>query len=270
MPSLREEFSLSWLPLRSFYLVSLLGVRGRLFIGLAEIIPQLMFYTTHGISIFTLFSVINDKKVSQRSLIIFFLYMCCVDSVGDALFFKGLGEYCMALRKRFPVYHLLSPGNPLLLCLFLRADIPMIIFGFLFGLAGFSLSWYWAGVQAALISVPLLIFGIFTHTILTSAFHILQAWIDPRMPIAYGSPASRFYTKPLHLALNSGLSLAALVLFYPAFLMTALPAGVAAQDFRAAQLASSWYLIFAAGSVSIAVWFFVLNRIVVRSAKKWS
>ena len=267
---MREEYMLALRPFVAFYRVSLIGVKSRFLAGLASLIPQILFYTTHGIGIFTLFSAIDNKSTDQKSLVIFFLYMCCVDSVGDALFFKGLWQYCAALRRRFPVYHLLSPGNPLLLCLFLSSDLPMIVFGSLFGFVGFSLSWYWNGAGAALLSVPLLVFGIFIHVILTSAFHLIQAWIDPKMPIAFGSPASRFYTKPLTLVLTTGVTLGALVLVYPAFLMTALPAGIAAQDFRIAELKSMWPLTFGAGILSVAVWAFLLNRIVIISGKKWS
>lgn len=242
------------------------GVSSRLKFGILELIPQLLYYIAMSIIVLMMFSIIRDQSIPMLELSIFLLVMFCVDSLGDALIFKGISEYCASLRRGQTMYYLLSPGMPLFKVIFLRWDMPMIFLGTICGLCAIVLSWIYYSTNPILIALALL-FGTFTHVVLTSAFHIIQAYFDPTMPIALGSPSTRFYTKPMHLFVSGSVSLTFLMTLYPAYFMTAFPAGLAIQQTQGVitQYTIACYLV---GAVFLGLWVLLLNAVIKSSCKR--
>ncbi len=256
----------SFILISAVWKMSKAGVANRLRFGLLELIPQLLYYLAMSIIVLLMFSVIRDQTIPMRDLVIFLLVMYAVDSLGDALIFKGIGEYCASLRRGQTMYYLLSPGMPLFKVIFLRWDLPMLGLGAICGLGAILLSWMFYATNPILIAFALL-FGTFTHVVLTSAFHIIQAYFDPTMPIALGSPSTRFYTKPMHLFVSGSVSLTFLMTFYPAYFMTAFPAGLAIQQTQGVltQYATACYLV---GALFLCLWIFMLNAVIKSSCRR--
>ena len=251
--------------LRGAWRVTKQGASYRLSLGLLELFPQFLFYLAHAIVIFAMFHTVQGQVVARTELMVFLLMMFSVDSLGDALMFKGISEYLKSLRRGQTLYYLLSPGMPLLKVLFFRWDLPMVILGLGSGLSAVVLSAIKFG-SSPLLTVICLAFGILTHIVLTSAFFIVQAYFDPTMPIAFGSPASRFYTKPMNLFFSGTVATGILISIYPAFFMTAFPAGLAVNH-MVGVIPQHPVIAYAIGAVSVGVWMFVLNSLVKKSCK---
>lgn len=259
----------SFAPILAAVAASRAGMRRRVTAGLAELVPQLLFYATHGIVIFSVFRTVGGRSVPSSSLVTFFFIMCCVDALGDALFFKGLWEFCAALRRRSFGFYRLAPGSALAKALFLRFDVPMVAMGAVFGLVALVHA-FLAQATSPLLLAPAIAFGIAVHILLTSAFHLVQAAIDPTMPISFGSPASRYYTRPLHLFVKLSATGWLLSTIYPAYFITGLPAAIASGSAPWHADAGDAMLAMSAGLVSVGVWVVVMNAWVRLAMRRWS
>ncbi len=253
---------------KGYFQTSLSGAKTRILPGLLELIPQLCFYSIHGAILYFVFRKIDGIIVPNPILLNFFLVMCCVDALGDALFFKGLWEYCSSLRRGYPLYYLMAPGPFLPKVLFLRFDLPMALLGLVFGALAI-LQGTWAFSANPIVCFVAIAFGVVTHITLTSAFHIVQAYFDPTLPIALGSPASRLYTKPLHLTLKSGAFATVLLFLYPAYFITAFPSGFATSHFLHPLVQAWGSAVLGIGFVVLIPWWLGLDKVVRISCRKW-
>jgi hypothetical protein len=256
--------------IKGFISVSKSGARTRVSAGLLELVPQLLYYSAQALVVFSAFSEINGVEISTWDLGLFLLVMCGVDSLGDAIIFKGIGQYCQSLRRSQVSYYLTTPGSPLLKVILLRSDIPMIILGLAFMSVAVSLVWIKLGLLKAISLAAASLFGVLVHGVLTSAFFIIQAFFDPKMPIVLGSPASRFYSKPLHLVLTSGLAVGILGFLYPAFFITAFPAGLVSRVDFLSGIGVDPMVFGACGLASVSIWMIALNEVIKRTCEKWS
>jgi hypothetical protein len=251
--------------LQGVWRASRLGMNTRLSLGLLELVPQLLFYAAHATVTFTMFHEVHGELQDTRALLVFLFLMFAVDSLGDAMMFKGVHEYTRSLRRGQALYYLLSPGMPLFKVLFLRWDMPMVLLGGIFALVGVAMSFVFYATSPFVVLLCLAL-GIVTHMILTSAFHIIQAYFDPTMPIGLGSPASRYYTKPLHLFFSGSTTLGVLMTLYPAYFITAFPAGIAVHH-----TVGTWpqhpVACYVVGMGCLLLWAIGLNEIIKKSCK---
>lgn len=264
--SIKDQLIDNYRLLRGAWRVSLSGSSNRLQYGLLELVPNLVFYLAHAIIVLTMFRTIGGESVAVSKLILFLLVMICVDSIGDSMIFKGIGEYTRCLRRGETLYYLLTPGTPFLKVLLFRWDMPMLVLGFAAG-AGAVVMGSMLYDASPLFTTLCIGIGIIAHGVLTSAFHIIQAYFDPTMPIAFGSPASRFYTKPLHLFVSGNIGLFIMIAVYPAYLITALPAGVASMELLGG-LTQFPLACYVAGVISLVLWGVLLNIVIVKSCTR--
>lgn len=263
--SIKKYLHESIKPILAACAASRAGAANRLVAGIMEIIPQVLFYTTHSFVAFVLYRAVKNQIIPVSHIVVFLSIMICIDSVGDALFFKGLWEFCAAVRRRNLVFYMTAPGPALLKILMLRWDFPCLIFGIAFGLFAILYSWFYFAVPPILILLAIIL-GIVTHIILTSAFHLIQVGIDPSMPLPFGSPASRFYTKPIHLLLNSGAISIVLIHIYPVYFISAFPAALA----TSIPLPYQYFNMFLFSLLSLGTWVTAMNKIVNKIMSNWS
>jgi hypothetical protein len=234
-----------------------------------ELIPMLCFYAVQAVVVFGAFRNINGTMVSKNDLMMFFFTMCGIDAIGDALLYKGLAEYCAGLRKGNSVYVLTTPGLPLLRALLLRFEMVQVLLGLLFltiaAVLVFSLNS--SHFFLYLLTIPL---GIVVQFLLSSAFHLVQAYLSPLMPIAFGCPASKLYSKPLHLLQNSFVFAIVSVIFYPVYFVSAFPAQIASNQIGISYFHEFGFGLIIFGVLSIFIWFLFLNALVLKSCTKWS
>jgi hypothetical protein len=207
------------------------------------------------ISVF--FSQINETKIESGHLILFGLYVCSIDVLGDAFIYKGIWEFCSSLRRGQCAYYLTHPSMPWLSVVALRFDIPMVMLGILFATATLTWAGFTVGVGALAI-IPFLLVGTLSHAVLTSSYLLIQAYFDPQMPIPLGSPATRLYTKPLHLLLHMGWVKILLSTLYPAYLIT----GIGGEWLYVQKV--SWILL-AGGLLGLMLWIRLLNFVIIRT-----
>ncbi|MDP5274841.1 hypothetical protein [Chengkuizengella axinellae] len=250
---------------KSAYQVSKFGVKNRFMVGIVELIPQLLFYAAQFVVVFAMFSVIDGNIVDKMELVTFFVIMIAIDSIGDALLFKGIQEYIKNIRRGQTLYYILTPGLTLFKVLFYRWDFPMLILGIIFFVAANMIGGFYYHVSPIYISITLIV-GIMAHIVLTGAFHIIQAYYDPRMPIHLGSPASRLYTKPMHLFLTGGIAFSVMSTLYPAYFITSLPS-IVTTNFSGVIEWSLLY-VYVVGVICIGLWMAGLNFIIKKTCKE--
>lgn len=257
----------NFLILFSAFKVSIKGMSKRLSVGILELVPLGLFYLAHTVIIYAMFSVIQGETILKRDLMVFIFILIAIDSLGDALLFKGLQEYTKSLRRGQSYYYLLSPGTPIFKVLFLRWDVPMILLGSISGLLAVIVSYVYYDTPPFILGFALVV-GVITHVVLTGAFHVIQAYFDSTMPLPLGSPSSRIYTKPIHLLVSQGIGLIIIMSIYPAYLITAMPAGIAINRTvsNILQHLGLWYIL---GISCIALWLYFLNIIVRKSCQKY-
>jgi hypothetical protein len=248
--------------IKGFFAVSKSGFRERLKYGLFEIFPLLLFYLGVYIVAKGAFSFEGAGNWHFK----FVLIVACVDSIGDALFLKGLFEHIQSLKKSSGFQYLIQPGNPLVNILFLRFDFPSLLLGIAAGFWLLGLEFQTSGFRS-LVLLPCLGLGIVTHIVLTSSFHLVQAFFEPRMLLGFGNPASRLYTRPLHLILGAGAAGLICKSLYPVYFITAFASEAVPLSLTSSIQFFAWLLL---GAAAVAVWSIGLNFVAIRSIRKWS
>lgn len=267
MQSILSFWSDNWKVVQGCWRATSYSFSNRFLIEFIQFLPSVSFFIMQAVTVFSLFHVINGVEIPWEGLLIFIGIMICVDGCGDAIFLAGIHEYCTSLVRGQTVYFLLTPGTPLLKIFFFRVDSTKFGFSALSGLAAVLFATIKYESNPLLTSFVIVV-GIFTHMILTSAFHIIQAYWDPTRPIRLGSPATRFYTRPIHLVLSSLPVHIILILIYPAYLATAFPSIVATKlipiDFP-----FSLGTAFGLGVAMLLVWAVCLNHLIKKSCVKY-
>ncbi|MGB8954354.1 MAG: hypothetical protein WCC10_03215 [Tumebacillaceae bacterium] len=266
MLSIRDLWVDNWRVMRGCFRATTFSLSNRFKNEVIQFLTSISFFIMQGVTVFSLFHVINGQEIPWVDLLIFILIMICVDGCGDAIFLAGIQEYCASLVRGQTVYYLLTPGAPLFKIFFYRVDITQFGVCALTGITAVGFAAVERGSNP-LLSLAVIIIGIFTHMILTSAFHIIQAYWDPTRPIRLGSPATRFYTRPIHLVVTSLPVHIILVLVYPAYFATAFPT-VIATNIVPPSFPFSLGLGFSLGVGMLLLWMIGLNYLIKKSCMK--
>ncbi len=267
MSHFTDNLSIAKRQFKAFLIVSFYGSRKRFKLSLLELIPQTIFYLGNYFIIITLFKDINGHKISNTDLILFTLSMITADAIGDAIIFKGLGEYLFHLRKGNCIHLFSLPGISVLKVLLFRFDFPMVIFGLIsFFIAINMIITFYDPILIIYYSI-FTIFGIICHCVLSSAFFIIQAYFNSATPISYGNIAARLYIKPLQLIINNVYGIIVFTCIYPVYFVTA-----ASNSFFLNEnhiFIKNLITFSLSGIFSIVIWFLIINTIVKRSIAKY-
>jgi hypothetical protein len=261
-----DNLSIAKRQFKAFLIVSFYGSRKRFKLSLLELIPQTIFYLGNYFIIITLFKDINGHKVANTDLVLFTLSMITADAIGDAIIFKGLGEYLFHLRKGNCVHFFSLPGISALKVLLFRFDLPMVIFGLASFFIAINMIITYYNVNLIIYYSIFTIFGIFCHCILSSAFFIIQAYFNSATPISYGNIAARLYIKPLQIIINNIYGIIVFTCIYPVYFVTA----ASNSFFNENQIFIKNIIAFSiSGMMSIVIWFLLINFIVKKSIIKY-
>ncbi|PWK07889.1 hypothetical protein [Tumebacillus permanentifrigoris] len=267
MQSIRSSWADNLKVIKGCWKATVFSISNRFVSEFFQFLPSISFFVMQAVTVFSLFHVINHVEIPVVDLLIFIGIMICVDGCGDAIFLAGIHEYCTSLVRGQTVYFLLTPGTPLLKIFFFRTDTTKFAFCALAGLGAIGLSVVERDSNPFLVLLVLLT-GVLTHMILTSAFHIIQAYWDPTRPIRLGSPATRFYTRPIHLVLRSLPIQIILVLIYPAYFATAFPT-IIATNIVPPEFPFSLGTAFVLGVGVLLLWAVGLNHLIKKSCVKY-
>lgn len=243
--------------------------------GLGELLPQAFFYLTQAVMVMSLFRNINGFEIPQQVLIQFLLLLFAIDSLNDAFLYKGLFEYVLNLRRGQIFYYILGPKNPLVKVIFLRVELPMffqgVVFTFIYlGYTLYNLIQTHAHIHLydiflqTLILAVILCLGVVVNLVLTSAYFIIQSYFDPLIPIPMGSPATRYYTRPIHLIIQNSFLMFILKWIYPAYFITGFASSVSNLSVDGLSILLS---IIALVSI-LLIWINVLNHIIIKACQK--
>ena len=221
MSHFTDNFLIAQRQFKAFLIVSFYGSKKRFKLSLLELIPQTIFYLGNYFIIITLFKDINGHKVANTDLILFTLSMITADAIGDAIIFKGIGEYLFHLRKGNCVHFFSLPGISVLKVLLFRFDLPMVIFGLASFFIAINMIIKYYSANIIIYFSMFTFFGIICHCILSSAFFIIQAYFNSATPISYGNIAARLYIKPLQIIISNVYGIIVFTCIYPVYFVTA-------------------------------------------------